>query len=191
MKHTVTRWRILAVLTFVLGCNTSARDKQQAFSNENSEQAPFALSLVATGSGGNPVVGQIYMGKDYHSPFYVILTNTSSQTQAAFESWDGWGCQAISFEMQTADGHKFIVTRKRPALTRNVPSTFLIPAGEPMVYSIALDDEWAAVPAVPRGNDTPITIKAIYEIKPTPESAKAHVWTGRVESKSYEFRVEH
>ena len=191
MKQTAPRWAIIALLAVVLGRNSLPDDKPQATTNENSAQAPFALSLVPTANYGRPVVGQINMGKDYHDPFYVLLTNISSQTQAAFESWNEWGYQAVSFEIQTADGHKSIVTMKPRGFLRNVPSTFLIPAGEQMVYPIALDDEWAAVPVVPKGNDILFTIKAIYEVKPTPESQEKHVWTGRVESKNYDFRAEH
>jgi hypothetical protein len=62
-----------------------------------------------------------------------------------------------------------------------------------MVYPISLDEEWDAVPMLPMADQTPIkiSIKAIYEVKPTPEAAEEKVWTGRTESKAYDFNFRH
>jgi len=72
----------------------------------------------------------------------------------------------------------------------NFPSTFGIPPGEHMVYSISLNERWKAVPPLPTADETPIpiTIIAIYEVSPSPEASKEKVWTGRLESSSYHFK---
>jgi len=62
-----------------------------------------------------------------------------------------------------------------------------------MVYSIRLDDDWDAVPALPIADQTriPITIKAIYQLDPTLESAAQKVWIGRLESRNYNLKFRH
>lgn len=125
--------------------------------------------------------------------FYVILTNVSKETQPVFETSNSWGYYALSFELQMADGRIVAITKKPTGFTRNIPGTFVIPPGEQMVYPIRLDDEWDAVPPLPIADKSPIavTIKAIYEVKPTPESAQQKVWTGRAESRGYQFNFTH
>lgn len=58
-----------------------------------------------------------------------------------------------------------------------------------MVYPIQLDDKWNAGSRLPLANKEPVDVevKAIYEIEPTPESARYKVWTGRAESAQYHF----
>jgi hypothetical protein len=133
------------------------------------------------------------MAKKSPGHFYVILTNLSKEPQAAFEDWNSWGYQTVSFEVVTADGHKFTVSHRPELFTKNFPSIFLIPQGEHMVFQISLDDEWEATPPLPMADQTPleITLKAIYELQPTAESAKEKVWTGRVESVAYHFKFRH
>jgi hypothetical protein len=125
--------------------------------------------------------------------FYVILTNVSKEDQLAFEDSHSWGFYAVSFELQMPDGRIVAITKKPQGFTRNIPTTFMIPPGEQMVYPIRLDKEWDAVPPLPIADETPIavTIKAIYEVKPTPESAQQKVWTGRMESRGYHFSFWH
>jgi hypothetical protein len=45
-----------------------------------------------------------------------------------------------------------------------------------------------------RGNEEisdemPITLKAVYEVSTTPEASQYKVWTGRLESHSYNFSL--
>ena len=125
--------------------------------------------------------------------FYLILTNISNEAHAAFEPWNSWGYYAVSFEVQTADGHIVVITKKPQVFTMNTPNTFVVPPGESMVYPIRLDDKWNAVPRLPIADAAPIAvpIKGIYEVKPTPESAEQKVWTGRMESRAYHFNFRH
>lgn len=71
--------------------------------------------------------------------------------------------------------------------------TLLIPSGEHMVFPISPDEDWDSIPPLPMIHATPmpITIKAIYEVTPTPESAQWKVWTGRLESNTYDFKLIH
>jgi hypothetical protein len=49
-----------------------------------------------------------------------------------------------------------------------------------MVFPITLDQEWDTNPTIPLADETrqPITLKAIYEVRQTPEGAKQKVWNG-------------
>ncbi len=121
--------------------------------------------------------------------FYLVLTNLSNEPQPIWESWNSWGYRAISFELATNDGKKYIISRGPEVFTVNFPSTFLVAPGEYQVYAIHLDKWWAARPAFPKADEMPITVRAIYEVLPSPESSQHKVWTGRVESHSYNFTL--
>jgi hypothetical protein len=154
---------------------------------------PFSISLVPTSSREEPFGRGISMANKSPGYLYVVLTNISSHSQPVFEDWNSWGYQAVSFEALAADGRRFVISRKSHRFTMNFPSTFIVPPGEHMVYAIALDDEWKAVPSVPIADATPIlvTLKAIYEVKPSPEATKGEVWIGRLESRSYRVKLRH
>ena len=148
---------------------------------------PFSLTVVPSKSFAQ--VGSITMAHDTRNDFYVVLTNTSKEPQPVWEYWNGWGYETISFELTTSDGKNIGVVRREQGFTRNSPSTFTIQPGENQVYPIRLNTDWAANPALPTGDEMPITLKAIYNVRPLPEAIQYKVWTGRVESHSYKFTL--
>lgn|SRR5215813_1054916 len=193
MNRTIPSWIIAAILTIVMGCSTPPMGKLLAASGQEHKELPFVVSIIPTVSEDEPIGCRISIAKTSPGTFYVILTNKSKGPQNAFENWNSWGYRAVSFEVQTADGLKAVITKNEHDFTRNFPSTFTIQSGEHMVYSISLDHEWKTVPSLPMADATPIsiTIKAIYEVRPTPEAAKEKVWTGRAESNSYHCKLRH
>jgi hypothetical protein len=102
---------------------------------------------------------------------------------------NGWGYQNVSFELTTTGGRKFVVFKRQQDFTTNGPSTFLIQPGEHQVYAIHLDTEWETHPTLPKADEMPVTLKAIYEVSPTPEAMQYKIWTGRVESRTYQFKL--
>ncbi len=146
------------------------------------DQPPFLLSVVPGRSG-------ITMAKSKPDEFYVVLTNVSREPQPVWETWNSWGYQTISFELTTPDGKKSIVSKGPEDFTINFPSTFLIKSGEHQVYAIRLDEWWETHPALPKREEMPITLKAAYEVTPSPEAIEYKVWTGRLESHSYNFSL--
>lgn len=106
-----------------------------------------------------------------------------------WEYWNSWGYQNVSFELTTTDGKKFIVSKRQEEFTRNFPSTFLIESGEHQVYAIRLDESWETHPSLPKLDGVHITLKAIYKVAPTSEAVQFKVWTGRLESRSYNLTL--
>ncbi|SRR6266576_4746199 len=179
------------VFAFSVCCT---RSRKQAVGSNDSESpvavqhTPFSLAVVSTSSSG--AVGGVTMAEHKPDEFYVVLTNISEQPQAVFEQWNSWGYFAISFEFTTDDGRKTTVFRKRTVVfTKNNPSTFAVAPGEHQVFPVRLDKWWEAQPALRRADEMPVKVKAMYEVSATPESAKQGVWTGRVESKTYDFSL--
>jgi len=129
------------------------------------------------------------MAHDKPRDFYVVLTNVSSEPQAVWEYRNSWGYQTVSFELTTVGGKKFLVSRRQEGFTVNFPSTFLIEPGEHQVFAIRLDERWETHPSLTKTDETSITLKAIYEVAPTPEAAQYKVRTGRLESRSYSFKL--
>src|SRR5579862_8047847 len=66
------------------------------------------------------------------------LCDTLRTNLAVFETWNGWGYYAVSFELRTDDERIVAITKKPTGFTRNGPFTFVIPPGEQMVVSINL-----------------------------------------------------
>jgi len=149
---------------------------------QDTSWSPFSLSVV-------PGIGGITMAKNKPHEFYVVITNVSGGPQSIWEYWNSWGNQAISFELTMADGKKFVLSRKQEGFTRNFPSTFVLEPGEHQVYPIRLDEWWETHPALPRTDEMPITLKAVYQVSTTPEATQYKVWTGRLESHSYNFSL--
>ena len=106
-----------------------------------------------------------------------------------WEYGNSWGYQTISFELTAVDGKKFLVSRREEDFTRNFPSTFQIEPGEHQVYAIRFDERWDTQPSLPKTDEESISLKAIYEVPPTPEAARYRVWTGRLESHTYHLKL--
>ena len=157
-------------------------------SKAEDHEDPFTLTVVPSRSGQ----GQgIEMSDDGPRTFYVVLGNRSKEARKVFEDWNSWGYQNISFEVTLPDGKKVLLSRRDQDFTRNAPTTFLIPAGESQVFEIHLDKWWESKPALELKArvENKISLKAIYEVKKGPEAIADGVWTGRVESKGYDFNL--
>jgi hypothetical protein len=148
---------------------------------------PFSLTVVPSTSIGDG--GIIFMSHDKPQDFYVVLTNISGKPQVVWELWNSWGYQTISFELTTANGQKFVLSRRAEEFTKNYPSTFAVQPGEHQVYAVHLDKWWISNPAFPNADEMPITVKAVYQVSPTREATERTVWTGRLESRSYRFTL--
>ena len=144
--------------------------------------SPFSLSIV-------PGTGGITMAKDKAREFYVVITNVSGGPQSIWQYWNSWGYQALSLEMTMADGKEFVLSKKQEEFTVNFPSTFVVEPGEHQVYPIKLDEWWETHPVLPKTDEMPIKLKAVYEVTTTPEASQYKVWTGRLESHSYNFSL--
>ncbi len=146
-----------------------------------SASAPFKLSIVP--ESANTTSRTISSGESNTRAFYVVLTDVSKQPQFVWESWNSWGYRSIFLELTSSTGKTCVVSVKRHGFTRNLPGSFLIPAGEQQVFPIILDASWEGVPAFPSAGSDRFTLKAIYEVAPSPEAAPSGVWVGRVSSK--------
>jgi hypothetical protein len=151
----------------------------------NAADSPISVAVVPSRSSGD--IGTISMSFNKPQDFYVVLTNVSTTPQAVWESWNSWGYQTISFELTTSDGKKFAVSRGPEGFTKNNPFTFTIQPGEHQVYAIHLGKRWVTSPALPKTDEMPIILKAVYLVSPTKEATEHKVWVGRVESHAYKL----
>jgi hypothetical protein len=158
-----------------------------AQSAATASDASFSIAVVPSESGREG--GYITMASTKSRPFYVVLTNLSKRSQSVWNWWNSWGYYAITLELTTADQKKYIISKRPTGFTKNTPTTFLVPSSEQQVYVIRLNQEWQAQPALPKKAAMHVRVKAVYEVSPTAESAKYGVWTGRVESKVYDFSL--
>jgi hypothetical protein len=150
-------------------------------------KAPFSIAFVPTTNNG--MESSISMARKDAREFFVVLTNMSQETLPVFETWNSWGYQTVAFELTTADGKKFILSVKERGFDKNFPSTFLIKPGEHQMFAIRFDGEWETHPILAKKDEMPITLKAIFEVTPSPEAAQQKVWTGRIESHPYNLTL--
>jgi hypothetical protein len=168
-----------------------------SFANAADVPAPFTLTVVPSQSSTQErrIEVRSEAEKDAHEAklfpraLYVVLTNTSKDAQPVFYTSNSWGSANVSFEITTAAGKKLSATIRPQEFTVNFPGTFLVPDGEQKVYAIRLDEQWEVKPQLLDFGLQDVTVKAIYEVKETKESKEKKVWTGRVESKAYTFKL--
>jgi hypothetical protein len=179
-------------VTLLFLCLTGCRPVP-APSNANSnlsvrqaQKTPFTLSIVPTSSTSDSRV--ITIASQKPDEFYVVLTNISNEPHPVWETWNSWGSRTISFEFQFGNNPPILVARGPESFIRNFPSTFLIPPGEHKVYPIRLD-KWWDVRSVPKSTETLVSVKAVYQVPNTTEAVEYRVWTGRVDSGSYQFTL--
>jgi hypothetical protein len=183
---------ICSIVGFAIGRKGRTDSEQAMTQGKPTGTAPPFLLTIGTGRAGITMAHSTL--HDFELPprdFYVLLSNVSKQPQVVWEDWNSWGYQAISFELITADGKKYVLSKRQQEFTKNYPSTVIIQPGENQVYAIRLNEWWETHPNLPKAAELPITLKAIYEVSPTPESARYRVWTGRVESHTYNFTLRH
>jgi hypothetical protein len=132
---------------------------------------PFALSVVPTASWQKG--SAISMARDRPWTFYIVLTNISNEPKTVWEDGNSWGYYAISFEIRTSDGQKVVISKQPQIFGKNTPDTFLIKPDEHKVYQIRLNEDWATQPTIHKTNEMPVTLRARYDISPTPEGARA------------------
>jgi hypothetical protein len=193
MRHLTSGLIIAVAILGAFSCSR-ANPSQPLARPLVSTQAPFSVTVVPEASDDRGLWLSMTKTSQYAKPFHVVLTNTTNEPQRVFESWNGWGYKAISFELVTTDGQKVVLSRKDQDFDKNFPSTFTVLPGEHYVYTIQLTDEdWDVVPEIKFDKIEPLSVhlKVVYGLKPTRSAQSEKVWIGRVESKSYECRLFH
>jgi hypothetical protein len=179
-----------SVVGFASGCDNRTQSEPSAAQNKPSVPAtPFLLAIAADRAGITMAHSTSHDSELPNRDFYVLLSNVSKQPRIVWEDWNSWGYYSISFELTTNDGKKYVLSKRQAGFTKNYPSTVVIEPGEHVVYPIHLNEWWETRPSLSKVPELPITLKAIYEISPTPESAQYKVWTGRAESHTYNFTL--
>jgi hypothetical protein len=158
--------------------------------HSDDRNAPLTLAVVPSRSSAEERT--IESAAKSPQTFHVVLTNVSDHAQPVWQTWCSWGFWTISFHITMPDGKQLHISRdQKEKFTKNYPATFLVSPGHHQVYPIQLDGEWDNRPQFEHSGSARITLKAIYEVDPTPEATQNGVWLGRVESPSYDFILLH
>jgi hypothetical protein len=169
--------KIIVTIAFLCLCATARSEDRDA---------PFTLAVVPSRSSGTE--RSITTAAKQPETFHVVLTNVSDHAQPVWQTWCSWGFWTVSFDITLPDGKKLRISRNQnEAFTKNSPATFLIRPGQQQVYPIQLDSSWENRPQFAKAGTSGITLKAIYEVRATPEASQQNVWLGRIESPSYDF----
>jgi hypothetical protein len=119
--------------------------------------------------------------------FHVILSNAAPRAQRVFQDWNSWGYYSLSFELEDMSGRRWVAKKKQVPFSKNFPSVWEILPGNNLVIDVYWGDEdtWQGFP--PFGTESrKVKIRAIFEVKPDPETKRYDVWTGRIVSSAQE-----
>lgn len=127
---------------------------------------------------------------DEQSRFSVVLRNESREPQRVWREWCSWGYFALSFIAVTEDGKRHAVNKAQRDWGKNFPDFEELGPGEPIVREVFYGTAaWEGFPRDVKPAGRTIQLQAIYTIAPDEDSAKAKVWTGKVESPVIEVQL--
>ena len=110
----------------------------------------------------------------------VVLDNAGSENVRLWQMGNEWGDMSLSFEL-TREGGVARIVRRSQVYTRNVPSTFELPAGSRHEWPFDLGDaEWDADALAERPMDAQAQLVAVYAVPESPEALSHGVWTGQL-----------
>lgn len=112
----------------------------------------------------------------------VTVSNTASQELRLWELENSWGWFSISFHLKgESDENIYIIKRSSRDWTRDGPSFFVLSPGETREIQLDIKDGWWDIDqAIAQLKDEPISVRASYQVDPTPESDEFDVFVGSV-----------
>jgi len=136
-------------------------------------------------------------------PLYVLLTNVG---QKPLKLWDGVcsrGYYSVEFEIVGSDGKTRSLRRRhidfsskwrmKPAndlSAEDILMWFVVQPGESVVWCVELDSsDWQDLSWIPTNKELKAKVRAIYSVVADSAANGRGVWTGRAESKWYDFSI--
>ena len=116
--------------------------------------------------------------------FHALVSNRARSPLRIWDDTFSWGYYALRVEVTDARGQTSVIHKREVAFTRNIPAFWKLPPGEQLAMDIHLGDSrtWEQPSNGGSRGCVPVTIRAVYDVTPTTESARYGVWTGRVAS---------
>ena len=158
------------------------------------EDEDFGEKLV-TNPGRSPVRTasidhvQLYprVGKAV-SPVHVLLSNVGQKPVKLWHEWSRPGHASIQFEILGPDGQKHSVKKTTHDLLTELVGWFVLQPGDSVVWDVELTSSvWRDLSWVLDNARTEAQVRAIYHVDDDSGAKASGVWTGRAESKWYDF----
>lgn len=137
-------------------------------------------------AGGASLSLHLELGRGLPRPAgTVVLSNTGGADVKAWNTGNSWGDTVLSFEVLHEGSTRHLVRRPQE-YTRNVPSSFVLRAGEKHEWPFELiDDDWEGDAPVSQLLARGAELVALYHVPPTPEADTHGVWTGTLRSNPF------
>jgi hypothetical protein len=149
-------------------------------------EGPLTISIASVDQAG---AGR-FEYRDINSHFHVVVSNLSDKPIKIWSETNSWGYYCLSFEMSDKSGRKWVAKKTPATFTRNIPSVLEVPSRGTYVIGVhfATPRLWEGFPTPVNGVE-PVTVRAVFEVLPTPQSEQLGAWTGRImsESRDVEF----
>lgn len=112
----------------------------------------------------------------------VVLVNTGSADVRLWNTGNHWGDRVLSFEVLHG-GRVWRLVSRPQEYTRNVPSSFVLPAGARHEWPFDLGDgDWEADVPIEQLTIPGAQLVAVYDVPRSPEAESHGVWTGELRS---------
>lgn len=156
--------------------------------SQTASKAPVAVPAkselevaIAIPQGPSDPYITIYIQPDSH--FHVVFTNLSDKPLNFMQDRNSWGYDALRFEADDNQGHRYVIQKPPVAWADNGPAFWTLKPGEHLVIDVNFGSKeflqkWVGLPEV---NNSKFTMKAVYEIHDV-AAARQPVWNGRIES---------
>ena len=137
--------------------------------NESADQSSLELHLEVSSPSPRPAGN-------------VVLINTGNQDVRLWRTGNSWGDTVLSFKV-IRDEKVWRLLRREHEYTRNVPSSFELPAGDRHEWAFDLGDgEWEAEDSAEQLSVLGAWLVAVYDVPRTPEAVGHAIWIGRLQS---------
>ncbi|MCI0539586.1 MAG: hypothetical protein L0Z50_30620 [Verrucomicrobiales bacterium] len=150
----------------------------------------ISVAIVVPRDGGHGERRVTYRNSgtewDRAAHFHAIVSNRSEKPQRIWQEGCSWGYFALSFEFTDEAGKKWEAKKGMTPFVMNRPAYWSLEPSESTVLEVyfADPDIWKDFPRPDNGSKVVVSMRAIFEIRSTPESTKHDVWTGRVVSEA-------
>jgi hypothetical protein len=114
------------------------------------------------------------------------VSNGSNTSQKIWQEFFARGYFVLTFEFTDQTGKTFTAKKKGRGWSTNPPARWVLEPGESIVYEIYFADSntWTGFPNPAEGEKVVVSMRTVFEIPPTDDSAQLGVWAGRVVSEA-------
>jgi hypothetical protein len=170
---------LIAAVMWCAGCSTM---------NERGDSKPNLVLSVPYNTHGARTA---YIDADPPYPFHVVLTNEGLEPVKLWQEFVSWGYFALEFQIVLPNSTTASVRRKPITFYANGPARLTLNPNESVVWDVYFSStEWDGLSFTEDDEELKCSLKAVYAAGEDEYSKAYGIWTGQVQSDSYNVVVQ-